>query len=509
MRRFNISKSTELKRSIEQEEIIEATLDGKNVSINALAGTGKTATLVELAKELPLYRILMLCFNKSIQEEAEKRFPSNVSCRTINSLAWKAIIKYQGSPLGKKLGSGLKIDEVIVPVNPLTKGKELIIKAKIVELVEGWCASPCLSIEEYLNFLNSLGIDLSIYTHLLISHWERLIDTRTSLTISHSCYLKLYQLTKPILEYDLILLDEFQDSNPVTIDIFLNQYISNKTQLVCVGDRYQSLYGFRGAIDAFGYLEDSKIPFTTKSLTKSYRFNSYIADRANKLINITGGDIRLIGAGDRRDDSRAYLFRTNLGLFNKLLNLANSGYKVKFIGDLKDIWSKLYHIDSLLNDSKVKFPNREFQHIKTKADLFLLKEVDPSLASLINITQLVQSLGGVFKAKKSIDGCLVEEGEDFTLATIHKSKGLEWGVVYLGEDIIGNGEDLLTTLATGQTLELAYVGVTRAIYSIEIPDNLLEVLNNSERLRGEWLERLERLKMDSDNAMSKGRQGDN
>ncbi|APS68750.1 hypothetical protein AVI55_16905 (plasmid) [Piscirickettsia salmonis] len=42
--------------------------------------------------------------------------------------------------------------------------------------------------------------------------------------ITHDGYLKLYQLSKPILnQYDFIMLDEAQDANPAILDIFERQ----------------------------------------------------------------------------------------------------------------------------------------------------------------------------------------------------------------------------------------------------------------------------------------------
>jgi superfamily II DNA or RNA helicase len=61
--------------SEEQAAIFDAVLNtSDNVAIRALAGTGKTTTLVELAKKLPKHGSKLFCaFNKDIVAELQKR----------------------------------------------------------------------------------------------------------------------------------------------------------------------------------------------------------------------------------------------------------------------------------------------------------------------------------------------------------------------------------------------------------------------------------------------------
>lgn len=47
-------------------------------------------------------------------------------------------------------------------------------------------------------------------------------------------------------KYKYILVDEFQDVNNLQVDL-INKLITNETQLFCVGDDWQSIYGFRGS----------------------------------------------------------------------------------------------------------------------------------------------------------------------------------------------------------------------------------------------------------------------
>ena len=61
------------------------------IAITAFAGTGKTSTLVEYAKARPEWRFLYLAYNKAMQTEAVTKFPKNVDCRTLHSLAYEKI----------------------------------------------------------------------------------------------------------------------------------------------------------------------------------------------------------------------------------------------------------------------------------------------------------------------------------------------------------------------------------------------------------------------------------
>ena len=53
--------------------------------------------------------------------------------------------------------------------------------------------------------------------------WAQMRDPETQLRMSHDGYLKLWALQSPRLAYDIILLDEAQDTNPVTLGVVLAQ----------------------------------------------------------------------------------------------------------------------------------------------------------------------------------------------------------------------------------------------------------------------------------------------
>src|SRR5205814_6656456 len=78
----------------EQLAVIGTDLNaGEALKCIAFAGTGKTSTLCEYSKLRPLDQMLYVAFNKSVQLDAEAKFPANVMCRTIHSLAYQSIGK--------------------------------------------------------------------------------------------------------------------------------------------------------------------------------------------------------------------------------------------------------------------------------------------------------------------------------------------------------------------------------------------------------------------------------
>src|SRR5688572_19019428 len=94
----------------EQHLIIAST---GNIKINAVAGSGKTTTLIEYARTRPPgSRILYLAFNKSVKLEAARKFAScnlhQIKVETAHSLAYKhTVFKHH-----YKVRAGYKTNEI-------------------------------------------------------------------------------------------------------------------------------------------------------------------------------------------------------------------------------------------------------------------------------------------------------------------------------------------------------------------------------------------------------------
>ena len=83
--------------------------------------------------------------------------------------------------------------------------------------------------------------------------------------------------------YQYIMVDEYQDTNPLQEAILLELFKYTKN-IAVVGDDMQSLYGFRGAVvDNIIHFPDKFEGCKTVTLVKNYRSNQEILDLGNKV----------------------------------------------------------------------------------------------------------------------------------------------------------------------------------------------------------------------------------
>lgn len=85
-------------------------------------------------------------------------------------------------------------------------------------------------------------------------------------------------------KYQYILVDEFQDVNNLQVEL-LKLLLTEETQLFCVGDDWQSIYGFRGS--NVGYILNFTQHFPgaeTITLSLNYRSTPHIVSASNEVI---------------------------------------------------------------------------------------------------------------------------------------------------------------------------------------------------------------------------------
>ena len=250
----------------EQVEIINST---GNIKINAVAGSGKTTTVIEYAKSRPNgSTILYLAFNRSVKLEAQKKFEEkglgNVKVETAHSLAYKNIVskhKYKVKNQGYKTQ---EIAELLQLQGDGEKHTEFVLANHINKFITYFCNSDKKKIQE-LNYLDTISDEKA---KAFVTKYYQYIENQTRLLLG--------KMDKGEIEviHDFYL-DEGQDASAAMLDVFLKQPATK----VIVGDTHQQIYGWRHAVNSL-----EKADFKTFNLSTSFRFSQDIANwkfRAN------------------------------------------------------------------------------------------------------------------------------------------------------------------------------------------------------------------------------------
>ncbi len=262
----------------EQRSLVEACPSpGSAILAACFAGCGKTSTLVEYARVRPDMRILYLCFNKSVQLHASNLFPrANVCCKTLHSLAWEST----GSLYRHKLQSGLRCSDVMRAMDV----SAMLASAARSTLLNFLCSCDHQVQPHHMSCVGHGELSSEQVCKLASDIWGKMCDVHDlSLPMLHSGYLKLYASRHPKIDFDIIMIDEAQDCDPVTMQVHppenhqlctvepqpRMQVINyQKVPKIFVGDSHQQIYQFRGAVDAMKLVDTSK----AVRLSQTFRF---------------------------------------------------------------------------------------------------------------------------------------------------------------------------------------------------------------------------------------------
>ncbi len=118
--------------------------------------------------------------------------------------------------------------------------------------------------------------------------------------------------TKYQMQFQYLLVDEFQDTNFLQFEILklLTEYEGSQQNICIVGDDAQSIYSFRGAtIENILQFENSYMNVATYKLEQNYRSTQSIVEAANSLIKFNKNQIQKKIWTDRLDGDKIKLIK--------------------------------------------------------------------------------------------------------------------------------------------------------------------------------------------------------
>lgn len=482
----------------EQHDIINSQ---GNIKINAVAGSGKTTTVIEYARTRPsTSKILYLAFNKSVKQEAQKKFTTqglyNVTVETAHSLAYKHIVfrsKYSVKPQSYKSS---EVANILKLQANGEKHDEFIIANHVNKFLTYFCNSNKEKVQEldYLGTVTESKAQAFVrkYYDYILQATRVLLSKMNSgeIEIIHDFYLKKFQLSSPQLPYDYILFDEGQDASEAMLDVFLKQ----KAIKVIVGDTHQQIYGWRYAVNSL-----EKTAFADFHLSSSFRFGEEIARLANEILDlkdVLGLKPETIVTGLGRNSgikSKAIIARTNLGLLLRAIEYISDNKSVKHIyfeGNINSYsyaeeGTSLYDVLNLYNSNYHLIKDPVIKMMKDLVELedYVQKTEDLQVAMMVEIViQYGNSLPKILKTlrEKHVD----DKGmAQMVFSTVHRSKGIEYDQVELVNDfitedklehILENAKDEEPNLGKlNEEVNLLYVAVTRSRNTLFLPEDLV------------------------------------
>jgi DNA helicase-2/ATP-dependent DNA helicase PcrA len=463
---------------------LEAAFNGKrNGVVIGVAGCGKSTTIEEAYKRAGHCSAIVLAFNKPIADELKAK---GVNARTFHSLTFGAVMRHkrQKDPTENKLQQ--IIDATMTGEERERYGSFV---ARLVSLGRN-AGIGCLQIDTPDNWLalvehHDLELDheeakleraLELASQTLeASNMSPLVDFDDML------YLAVRDgLTLP--KFDFVFVDELQDTNAIQRAI-IRKIMHARSRIVGVGDPAQSIYGFRGADSDSMRQFAEEFDAIELPLTVSYRCPVSVVKFAHKwhthieaAPNAIEGTVLEVGTQwtpktfERGD---LIVCRTTRPLISAAYQLIKARVPARIMG--KEIGKGLA---SLVNKMRAKgvdrlveklnaYTSREVEKAIAKKQEAKAEQIaDKTAAVLVIIESLPETNRTVPAVLDAIDALFSNVGAAVTLATIHKSKGLEANNVFWLNSSQCPSPWAKQPWQQAQERNLCYVAATRARRSL-------------------------------------------
>lgn len=433
--------------SSQQQAFIDELRDGhSNIVLEAVAGSGKTTTILGAVTQIPHLKTAILAYNTKIADEIKSKLIKLgidwkvARAGTVHSFGFAALRKTFGD---------IKVDEKKVlqfiapgPYDSIIKSMVSLAKQRALGVIDrihdmgAW--------RDIINHFDLIDDENPVDTEDLISEAITALKKSNAQTnvidFDDMVYLPLVHPVK-FFRYDVVIIDEAQDTNPARREL-AKRLIAPRGRLVAVGDHHQAIYGFTGADNDSLQILQRNFNAKEMPLTVTYRCPKVVVDFARQWVShITAADTAIDGevldAGALIDitpeANSMILCRNTKPLVSAAFSLLRRRIPCKIEG--RDIgkgliklarkWSRIktiegYHskLDSWIADRRAQDEGRKLEMFE---DQYATMLVIMEQCAGKDRQALVDTIESLFA--DDVKGVII-------LSTIHKAKGREAKVVY-------------------------------------------------------------------------------
>lgn len=503
-----MNKSTD-----EQEAIFSALRTGSgDLIIDALAGSGKTHTLINALTVIPQKTVLLTAFNKRISEELQEKLPKQPkgsvwATATFHSAGYRIV---NACKRGARLDLKPEATEELVNEAVVEIGKYSALKlgfkarriaVRLLRTYKEIFSGPEINVET----VKSIGInydaelselpdnEIQDVSNVIAKGYDLGLDlqSRTSIDYCDMIWLPVVNNLKTPSRYQAIFCDELQDLSLIQWEL-MKMLRAPGGRFVGVGDLNQAVYGWRGAIGKEVFAELGK-DAKTMPLTTTFRCSQAVVKEAQAIVpqlkpcatarpglvqhvdletaiaSMADASYATLGVsanGEHCPPKSFVLSRTNAELIRVALDLYDEDVDFDFLGaqevlgPIKDLVQKFDKSSSSRFQAnidtwyQVELRRAEKQHASAWADR--LEQYYTILNLMVQRAQPSQIVNMLF------DICARSANANITLSSVHKVKGLEADIVYLMRLTFHRHQQWRKEPVTQEEKNLEYVAITRS-----------------------------------------------
>ena len=478
----------------EQQAVIGSVVNGSGDGIvEAVAGSGKTWTLVEAAKHITTREAIFLAFNTHIAAELNRRLAgTNMSAKTIHSLGMSCLRRYLGAELQVEEHKYQRLtkawcDTHLTELESVAKEEAVLQLRQLVDLARQTLTplrSPAKLRELAMHYsiapadmsdaLVSEAVSAIIEQGVELARNERIIDFSDMLYLPYHWRLHPWKVA-------WVFVDEAQDLSPAQLSLVQKCCLPDG-RFLFVGDPHQAIYGFAGAdTHSFAHIREH-LHATEFSLSVSFRcpplHTQLVRDLVPAITSCPGAEPGIVAeirpdalphrvrAGDLvLCRKTAPLVATCIALISKQISARVKGRDIS--QDLSGLILAVSHQpgycwEHFLDDLH-EYEQRQSQKLsRSDATLSQLPRLHDQVAAITacyvafdaqHAGDLIQRMEEIFR----------EGTPDVVLSTVHRAKGLEADRVFILEpDSMPLRWPGQQTWELEQEENIRYVALTRA-----------------------------------------------
>jgi superfamily I DNA/RNA helicase len=419
----------------EQHDVMDHMMDPEQTGITLVgagAGTGKSFLAKQVTKALSPKRGLYTAFNKAIVEEGNARFEgTNMLCKTFHALAYKYVQPTQ------------EIEELSYTCieEDLTYG----VKYRLIQGINHFFVSASTDMYDFMEQIFSEEEDPELMVNLATRYIDLMVQGKVNPSFNFLLkYFHLMLVEETItVEFDLVILDEINDTTAVALEIFKLIKAPKKLGL---GETNQAIYDFLHLVDGFELLEGQAEYFP---LTQSFRCSEKIASDIQYFMRADVSEkFTFVGTNEPVANGKTLVCTmTNAMIIKEIyqrMSLNKGFYLLRKVSEIfsyplaivsagqgKAVYQKKYkHLEK-------EFKNWQKDRARNKGSYlqYLSEHLDdPETKNAVNLLMMLSkqniNIFDLYKRAKEADTDF-----NYTIATVFTSKGLEFETVILADDL--------------------------------------------------------------------------